>query len=252
MFSGLTEKLGLATAQRLSSVPDGIRVYAIGDIHGRLDLLTRMMRLIADNLATSPDCVAQCVLLGDYIDRGPQSAAVLELLSGGHFPMPLTALRGNHEQMLLNFLDDATSMEFWRSYGGIETVHSFGIDPKKARDPQYFEEVRQQLKGALPATSVRFLEQTTFRCTIGDYFFCHAGVRPGVPLAAQRDEDLISMRQTFTGSRVEHGKIVVHGHTPVEQPEVHVNRINIDTGAYITGTLTCLVLEATTRRFLST
>ena len=233
-------------------MPEGLRVYAIGDIHGRLDLLTQMARQIADDLVATPDCTPQGVLLGDYIDRGPQSAAVLEYLSSERFPAPFTALRGNHEHMLLHFLDNARFMEFWRSYGGIETVHSFGIDPQRARDPQHFEEARQQLIAALPAASLRFVETTTFRYALGDYFFCHAGVRPGVQLAAQKEEDLISVREPFISSRADHGKIIVHGHTPVERPEVHANRINIDTGAYMTGTLTCLVLEGSMRRFLCT
>lgn len=252
MLSRLAGKWSTQARRRAASVPDGQRLYVIGDVHGRKDLLDRIAYDIKSDLASAPVKRPFCILLGDYIDRGPDSAGVLALLSVGDFPVPFVALRGNHEQMLLTFLHDETYLEAWRRFGGLETLHSFGIDVQKARQPSGYAEIQRQLRAALPPAALKFVAETQTSCQVGDYYFCHAGIRPGIALAAQRDEDLVSIRDEFVRSHADHGKIIVHGHTPVEQPEVKANRINIDTGAYITGTLTCLVLERDTRRFLST
>lgn len=234
------------------SVPDGRRVYVIGDVHGCRQLLEKIAMEIERDLIARPPLQSIAILLGDYIDRGPDSAGVLAMLAGGHMPLPFMALRGNHEQMLLNFLEDAAFLEVWRHFGGLETLHSFGIDVEKARQTSSFSEVQRHLKAAFPPTTLRFVAQLPLSCEAGDYYFCHAGIRPGVPLTQQRDEDLLNVRETFLQCRGDYGKVIVHGHTPVEQPDVRPNRINIDTGAYLTGTLTCLVLEQDARRFLST
>jgi serine/threonine protein phosphatase 1 len=190
--------------------------------------------------------------LGDYVDRGPRSAEVLQRLASKDWPVPFVALLGNHEQMLLKFLNDETYLEAWQHFGGLETLYSFGIDVRKVVQTSAFAEAQHQLKGLLPKSTRDFIAAMPCSYQLGDYYFCHAGIRPGIALADQRAEDLLWIRGDFTESTAEHEKIIVHGHTPVEQPEVRVNRINIDTGAYITGTLTCLVLEENKRRFLST
>lgn len=244
--------LGPKSPERLgASVPQGQRLYVIGDIHGRQDLLDRIAREIAADVSGA-QVQPLAVLLGDYIDRGPHSAGVLDRLSARDFPVPFIALRGNHEQMLLDFLEDERCLESWRHFGGLETLHSFGIDVNKARQVSGFADARRHLQAVLPPKILKFLLATANKYQLGGYFFCHAGIRPGVALEAQRDQDLLWIRDEFVQSTADHGKIVVHGHTPVERPDVRENRINIDTGAYATGMLTCLVLEGSTRRFIST
>ncbi|MDB5557651.1 MAG: serine/threonine protein phosphatase [Enterovirga sp.] len=233
-------------------LPGRMRVYAVGDIHGRADLLARMRDLIAADLArTAPD-EALVVLLGDYIDRGPDSKGVLESLAREPFPVPTVALLGNHEAMLLEFLERPQAGEAWRRFGGIETVHSYGLEVADLRSANNLPAVAQALKAAIPDHHMAFLRglQTSHR--VGGYFFCHAGVRPGVPLEGQREEDLLWIRDEFIGSDASFGAMVVHGHTPSEQPTVRGNAIGIDTGAYITGRLTCLALGPTSMSFLST
>ena len=236
----------------VARLPTGVRTYAIGDIHGRADLLDEIARKIEADLKAQPVPNARSVFLGDYIDRGPHSSRVLDRLAGLDFPTPFVALRGNHEQMMLNFLADPAFLATWRQYGGFEALHSFGIDLRDARLGQGYEAVHAELLDALPADVYAFLERSPTSHQDGDYFFCHAGVRPNVPLASQEKEDLLWIREDFLRSTAYHGKVVVHGHTPVGAPDQRPNRINIDTGAYMSGRLTCLVLEEDNRRFLST
>jgi serine/threonine protein phosphatase 1 len=233
------------------AIPAGLRVYAIGDIHGCADLLDRMIACIRTDMDRAPPRDALCVLLGDYIDRGPASARVLSTIESG-LPVPSIALRGNHEQMLLDVLENPSRFETWRHLGGLETLHAFGISIRDVAHGRGFEETRRQLRAALTPRIIDLLHGMPCCYEVGDYFFCHAGVRPGICLANQHSDDLLWIREEFTGSPADHGRIVVHGHTPVETPDVRPNRINIDTGAYLTGTLTCLVLEGESRRFLST
>ena len=246
-------RLRRAFASRRShsaSTPNGLRVYAVGDLHGRDDLLGDLAAMIEHDCASAPGEVVT-LFLGDYIDRGPNSAAVVERLATGRFPTPLRALRGNHEAVLLEFLDDPAALGFWREYGGLETLHAYGVDVSKAMRGQNYQEARDAFLTVLPASHRAFLEATELSATIGDYFFCHAGVRPGTALSAQTEEDLLWIRDGFLASERSFGKIVVHGHTPVAKPEIRANRINIDTGAFATSRLTCLALEGEERRFLS-
>ena len=249
LLTRLRRVFAAATSPR-PSVPARTRVYAVGDVHGRDDLLAELSGLIARDCASAPGEVLT-LFLGDYVDRGPHSAAVVERLASGRFPTPLRALRGNHEAMLLRFLADASVLEFWRSYGGLETLHSYGVDVSAAMRGGGYEAARDAFSEALPAAHRAFLEATELSATVGDYFFCHAGVRPGTPLADQDEDDLLWIRDGFLSHERPFGKIVVHGHTPVASPEVRVNRINIDTGAFATSRLTCLALEGEGRRFLS-
>jgi serine/threonine protein phosphatase 1 len=234
------------------AIPPDMRIYAVGDIHGRFDLLQILAGRIADDLAGAPTRQALTVFLGDYIDRGPRSAAVLEALSGGEFPTRLIALRGNHEEMLLRFLDDGNALESWRGFGGLETLHSYGVPVADAMRGAGYAAAREAFARALPQRHLDFLNGTAPSVAFGDYFFCHAGVRPGVALDRQRQDDLLWIRHAFLQHRGSFGKVVVHGHTPVAAPEDRGNRINIDTGAYASATLTALVLEGDRRRYLST
>ena len=249
----LSSRFGRALAAKpaaVASTPNGMRVYVIGDVHGRNDLLSDLAEQIERDCATATGEVVT-VLLGDYVDRGPQSAAVVERLSANRFPTALRALRGNHEAMFLEFLDNPKIFKSWRRFGGLETLSSYRVDVSKAMRGEGYEAAHAALVAALPAPHRHFLETTELSATIGDYFFCHAGVRPGTPLALQSAEDLMWMREEFLSCEQPFGKIVVHGHTPVNTPEIKPNRINIDTGAFATSLLTCLVLEGERRRFLA-
>ncbi len=250
---------------RTAQVPPGHRVYAVGDIHGRADLLDRMAELVAADLrereragvepngeglvaATAPVAQVTTVFLGDYVDRGPASREVVERLATGHWPTPLVALLGNHELMCLQFLRDAATLPAWRSVGGLSTLASYGVDVSALMGARleegHVKAARQALSAAMAHRHLAFLTEGLEPCaTIGDYFFCHAGVRPGVPLDRQDPLDLITIRDEFLRSEESFGKIVVHGHTPGEAPVFRSNRIGIDTGAYATNCLTALVLE---------
>jgi diadenosine tetraphosphatase ApaH/serine/threonine PP2A family protein phosphatase len=241
---------GAHSAVGRPQLPCDQRLYVIGDVHGRADLLDRLARSIELD-RTGSRSSACTVFLGDYIDRGPKSAEVLGRLAMRDWPLPFLALRGNHEQMLLRFLNEPTYLKAWRHYGGLETLLSFGINAVKALDAAAFDDARRALEARLPPSVLDFVTSTPAHYELGDYYFCHAGIRPGLPLADQNDADLMWIREEFTNSNIQHEKIIVHGHTPVERPEIWSNRINIDTGAYITGVLTCLVLEGTSQRFLT-
>ncbi len=233
------------------TTPEGVRAYVIGDVHGRADLLGALARWIEQDVRNfSGEAIV--VALGDYVDRGLDSAAVVERLARGALPARLVALRGNHEQTLLNALEDESVFAVWRSLGGLETLASYGVNVSRLMRGRGFAEARRELAERLPARHRDFLAELETSFEVGDYFFCHAGVRPGVPLAEQAQEDLLWIREEFLDSDLPHGRIVVHGHTPVENPEFRSNRINIDTGAYATGRLTCLVLEGESRRLFTT
>lgn len=233
-------------------LPQGHRIYAVGDIHGRVDLLRRMRDLIAADLARSTPETPLIVLLGDYVDRGPSSRAVLDLVTSEPFPAPIRPLLGNHEAMLLEFLSRPESGETWRRNGGIETVHSYGVDVSEFRVGQNLAATSERLRQAIPPEHTAFLGKLALTHTAGGYFFCHAGVRPGVPLDQQRPEDLLWIRDEFVESNAAFGAVIVHGHTPSEQPVVRRHAIGVDTGAYITGRLTCAVLSGNGVDFLST
>jgi serine/threonine protein phosphatase 1 len=237
-----------------SRTPDGTRIYAIGDIHGRDDLLGELLARVEEDARQAGPARNFLIYLGDYVDRGLQSRQVLERLTGGA-PRGFEAvhLKGNHEAAMLDFLRDAQTGRSWKYYGGLETLHSYGVQDLALSDnAEGFEEARGAFERALPETHRRFLEALPLSVEFGDYYFAHAGVRPGVALARQVEEDLLWIRDDFLESRASFGKIVVHGHTPREEAVFRPNRIGIDTGAYMTGVLTCLVLEGVSRRLVQT
>lgn len=222
-------------------IPDGQAVYAIGDIHGHVDLLDELLRRIETDMAANPLSQSTIVFLGDYVDRGPHSAAVIDRLSGladlpGH-----VMLRGNHDQRLLDFVEDGDfDGEAFLYWGGLATVASYGIDVTGQHTPQGLS---RELARMFPPRHRRFLQNLRYSHGIGDYFFAHAGVRPQVPLDQQDNHDLMWIRNDFLVHQGSFGKVVVHGHTPVDWVDVHPNRINVDTHAYDSGVLSCLVLE---------
>jgi serine/threonine protein phosphatase 1 len=224
------------------------RVYAIGDIHGRLDLLDRAIAAIRRDVAEHGPA-ALTVTLGDYIDRGPQSRGVISRLIENPFPTSYVALKGNHEALLEDFLADPATGPYWSQQGGLTTLQSYGIQVDGFMGVGYAE-ARNKLAAALPPAHSKFLRSLKISLIRGKYFFCHAGVRPGIPLERQSEEDLLWIRDQFLTSRADFGKIVVHGHTPLLEPEVRSNRIGIDTGAFVTGRLTCVALSGGVPRFL--
>ena len=192
------------------------------------------------------------VFIGDYVDRGADSKGVVEQLVNLQSDFTAHFLRGNHDQALLDFLADPGSFAEWKDYGAEETLASYGVPSPQWDDEAVLRQTRDRLQQALSASHRGFFETLKLSETIGDYFFAHAGVRSGTPLDQQEQHDLMWIRDEFLNSRAAFGKIVVHGHTPTHAPVVRRNRIGIDTGAYLTGRLTALVLEGTRRRFLQT
>jgi serine/threonine protein phosphatase 1 len=233
-------------------LPPGMRLYAIGDIHGRADLLEKMIRLIdADKEGYKGEVVV--IFLGDYVDRGPATREVLSLLSTYRGGDKQVMLRGNHEDILLRFFKDHSVAPGWFHYGGLQTLRSYGIPI--AGPTQDFEDIfrlRKELEEAMPKEHRRFLENLGFLARFGDYFFVHAGIHPDKPLNEQTEHDYLWTREPFLSTPMNFGFTVVHGHSIRMQPEVRFNRIGIDTGAYATGRLTCLVLQDGDQRFLTT
>ena len=227
-----------------AALPPGHRVYAIGDIHGCDDKLAALHVLIAADLAARPIGEPLLLHLGDYIDRGPDSAGVIARLCGAT-PLqgvPMVNLIGNHERSMLDALaGERASITDWRFHGGREALASWGIDPDG--DPASWAQ-------AIPAAHRGFVEGLGLSYRLGGYFFAHAGIRPGVPLEAQSPDDLIRIRGPFLTSEADFGAVVVHGHSPTRGPVLRANRIGIDTGAVFGRELTCLVLEGRGLAFL--
>jgi serine/threonine protein phosphatase 1 len=227
-------------------------VYAVGDLHGRLDCFEAMIALIRADVATLAlgEEKPTIVLLGDLIDRGPASAGCVERAIGlareGWCDVEM--LKGNHEQALLQFLDDPGVGPAWIQYGGADTLRSYGVDVNRVDPSKGWAGVQAAFAEALPPAHRQCMEDMKLWLRRGDYLFVHAGVRPGVGIEQQTEADLLWIRQEF--SRVEcpyPGKVVVHGHTPHREPELHRWRIGLDTGAYQTGVLTAIRLRGSER-----
>jgi serine/threonine protein phosphatase 1 len=236
--------------RRTAQVPEGVRVYAIGDIHGRADLLAELFARIDAGHANFSGEKAIHVFLGDYVDRGPYSRDVLDLLISRRRQYPAVCLKGNHENYLVEFLKNPIMLDEWRLYGGLNTLLSYGLAPSLKPDAQETITLASNLNRIFPDSHRLFLNSLALSFICGDFFFVHAGVRPGIPLARQAQEDMTSIRNDFLLNEDAYEKVVVHGHTPVVKPDIRSNRINIDTGAYATGKLTCLVLERDRMSFI--
>ncbi|MDT9599703.1 metallophosphoesterase family protein [Sphingosinicella sp. GR2756] len=231
----------------------GARAYAVGDIHGRLDLLNIMLQRIEDDIAARPSRRNFIVFLGDLIDRGPDSAAVVERLRA-YSPQDgrPVFLAGNHEEVLLRMLSgESELLASWLKFGGAECAQSYGLDPDALRRLDE-EAALQLLQAKVPRAHVEFLEGFADTFRFGDYLFVHAGIRPGVAIEEQTRFDLRWIREPFLSDVKEHGFVVVHGHTIVERVEERANRIAIDTGAYRSNMLTALAIEDGQRWYLAT
>lgn len=235
----------------LPSTDRGDRIYAVGDIHGRFDLLLGVMAKIAEhNAGLKPSSSLHIIFLGDLIDRGPDSLKVLEYLYDAQRTVAgIIVLQGNHEEILLKVLDgDLRIFRNWLSYGGAQMLQSLGIAPP---DPDGdLDACLSELRRAMPPSLMNWIRRLPNTASSGDYFFCHAGVRPGVPLKRQAKEDLLWIREGFLEDNSNFGAVVVHGHTINPQVEIRRNRIGIDTGAYMSGILTALYLEGDQREVL--
>jgi len=231
----------------------GYRAYAVGDVHGRLDLLEELLAKIHAELQHRPAGKTLLVFVGDLIDRGPSSAHVIERLRTyrreGIHPV---FLLGNHEEVLLRILrGDAELITKWRWFGGSECLESYGVDPAQFTQLND-EEALELVRNAIPKEHVQFLESFVDSCRFGDYLFVHAGIRPGIELNQQRQSDLRWIREPFLFDDSDHGFVVVHGHTISEEVDERPNRIGIDTGAYRTGILSALGIEGNERWLLAT
>jgi len=233
-----------------AETPRGVRLYVIGDVHGCLGKLEEVNVQIEDDLNARPPDDWRIVYLGDFVDRGPESRGVIDFVIGQMAARRVYALRGNHDQFMIDFLGerDPTAFQIWVSNGGIQTLASYGIAPDRiarAGDTAGLAKLHEAFLDALPEGHGPFLAGLPHMVRLGDYAFVHAGVRPGVPLKSQRSDDLLWIREPFLSSDEDFGAVVVHGHTVEDQVRLRPNRIGVDTGAVFGGPLSCLVLEGT-------
>ncbi len=237
---------------RACSIPAGRRVYAVGDIHGRLDLVDRLLGMIdADDRSRGP-AATELIFLGDLVDRGPELRGVVERLMALREDRSVRFLRGNHEEVFLHALTgDLRALRFLIRIGGRETLLSYGITADEYRELDY-DELMALIVAKVPADHIAFLASFEDWIEIGDYLFVHAGIRPGVTLAEQKSSDLCWIRDEFLRHRDSFGRMVVHGHSITEDIDERANRIGIDTGAFASGRLTAIGLEGDQRWFLST
>ncbi len=244
--------LGRVAKSAPSRMPDGALVYAVGDIHGRADLLELLVAKINMDARTK-GMKPTVVFVGDYVDRGTDSKGVIELLLNG-LPMDWTAifLKGNHEEAMLTFIEDPAFGDTWQDFGGLQTLTSYGVAlPRRAGEIDW-PAVSASFAAALPRAHRDFLRGLTLRESIGDYVFVHAGVRPRIPLEYQSEKDLLWIREEFTAAGRALPQTVVYGHTPSEEVVVGPGRIGIDTGAYATGKLTAAGFQGSDVWYLST
>ncbi|MEQ1953864.1 metallophosphoesterase [Mesorhizobium yinganensis] len=230
--------------------PDGVRLYAIGDVHGRLDLLEKMHERIAGEIERDRPADWRIIHLGDYVDRGPASRGVLAfLIAARRRDERMITLAGNHDIGFLDFLVAPSKESLFMQFGGIETAASY--DVRFGRFFRDLDRFHADLVQAVPPEHVGFIRSRRFSVSFGDFFFCHAGIRPGIPLDRQISDDLIWIRNEFLHHPNLHPKVVVHGHTITREPEVLANRVNVDTGAWRSGVLTALVIEGAEKRLMT-
>lgn len=236
--------------RQAASVPEGERVYAVGDVHGRSDLLGPLIKAIeADDRQRGP-AQTTIVLLGDLVDRGPDSRGVLELARIWQRHRKVHILCGNHEEMFERSFEDLEMLRHFLRHGGRETLQSYGIK-RSELSAATLEEAQAMMCAAVPDEDRAFIRTFEDMVAVGDYLFVHAGIAPGIPFEEQRRSDLRWIREPFLSHKQAHGALVVHGHTIYDEPEECANRIGIDTGAYSSGILTTLVLEGSERRFIA-
>lgn len=254
MFHKLLKRRAAVRAPEHPRVPDGTVVWAVGDIHGRYDLLRPLLEEMLTDIGRTEAQRTVVVFLGDYVDRGPGSRSVVRTLAA----LPAAAggvewrfLKGNHEEAMFNFLTDPGVGAQWCEYGGDATLRSYGLrQPEMKHRIEAWRRVSSDLDHKLEAPEREFLANLELSVEFGDYFFTHAGARPGVPLDRQTPEDLLWIRGSFLRSETEFEKVVVHGHTPAAEVHADRRRIGIDTRAYESGVLTALRLQGDERRIL--
>lgn len=249
MLKPFRQLLPFGTPDPEASVPAGQRVYAIGDIHGRLDLFSEMIAAIERDDEAAEPADTTVILLGDLIDRGPESAGVVTAAKRWQARRRLRIIGGNHEEMFLESLERAEVMRHFLRFGGRETALSYGM-PTDVYETATVEEVRELLNGLVPQDHITFIRSFEDMIAIGDYLFVHAGILPDVPMEEQDVRDLRWIREPFLSHRQRHSHVVVHGHTITEEVDERPNRIGVDTGAYRHGRLTAIVLEGSRRRFI--
>jgi serine/threonine protein phosphatase 1 len=234
-------------------LPDNTRVYCIGDIHGRDDLLAELLTKIELDYRFFKGQII-IIFLGDFIDRGDCSKQVIDRILSHEKPsVKYIYLRGNHEQTLLECLQTPNLIPSWLSFGGQATLASYQVTIDHIlTNSEEFALIQQQFKNNLPREHYEFFIKTRLCYSLGGYFFVHAGIYPKRDLEEQYSEDMLWIREKFTACKKNYAKIIVHGHTITSTPQLLKNRIGIDTGAYMSGILTCLVLEADQQRFLQT
>lgn len=249
MFESLRQFFRGKSAAPSAQFPAGHRAYVIGDIHGRLDLFEELIHAVErDDLEAEP-ATTTIILLGDLVDRGPDSAGVIDRARRWQAERPVRILVGNHEEMFLESFSNINMLRHFLKHGGRETVLSYGVDHKRYNESS-LEELQNIMHEYVPESDLIFLRTFEEYFAMGDYAFVHAGIVPEVPLEDQSRQDLLWIRDPFLGHAEQHSHVIVHGHTIVENVEERANRIGIDTGAYRYGRLTALVLEDDTRRYI--
>jgi serine/threonine protein phosphatase 1 len=228
---------------RHPSIPDGVRIYAVGDVHGRLDLLDKLLLRIDADIVSRPTLRPVYVFLGDYIDRGPSSRETIDRLVEHGQKHESVFLKGNHELIAIKCLSDRTLFDQWLRLGGLSTLASYGVSTDIGAGGKQTAQLQAAFHSALPQAHLRFFRDLRISFACGDFFFAHAGVKPAINLSRQKESDLLWIRDEFLTSIDDFGKIIVHGHTPASEVEIRPNRINIDTGAFASGRLTCLVID---------
>jgi serine/threonine protein phosphatase 1 len=249
MLRALKQLFAPSEALPAASLPPGKRVYAIGDVHGRRDLFEMLIAAIEADDAERGPAETTVILLGDLVDRGHDSAGVVALAREWRRQRDVRILGGNHEEMFLKSFDDIETFRHFLRHGGRQTILSYGVDPGRFAEAA-MTDAQAMMRQAVPSEDLRFIADFEDMIAIGDYLFVHAGIDPRVPLDAQRTRDLRWIREPFLSHTEPHGPVVVHGHTICDAPEDRGNRIGIDTGAFMTGRLTALALEGTSRRYI--
>ena len=250
--AGVVRELGPSQILRApATLTPGVRIYAIGDIHGRADLLRIMLEKVDADRRRRPVDRPILLFIGDYVDRGPSSREVLDILLEYRGGCERVFLKGNHETFISRFLEDPAVLSEWRTCGGLETLLSYGLKPTFNPDERERKKLSEEFARVISTRHLAFLNSLRPSFQLGDFLFVHAGIRPGIPVADQDEADLLWIRDDFLGSESPFGVFVVHGHTPVRAPEMRFNRLNIDTGAFATGRLTCAVIEGSTVMALS-
>ena len=249
MISTLRQMLRARDRRPIAAIPPGERVYAIGDIHGRLDLFRALIEAVeADDAAQGP-ADTTVVLLGDLVDRGPDSAGVIAAAREWQARRKVRIIAGNHEEMFLQSLTKTDVLRHFLRHGGRETILSYGVSAAEYTVAT-LDEVQALMARAVPEAEFDYLRSFEDTIVIGDYAFVHAGIQPGVAIGAQRTSELRWIREPFLSAKSDHGKVVVHGHTIDRDVQFRANRIGIDTGAYVHNVLTALCLEGPGRRLL--